>query len=392
MARTRGLSLAYGLRNLKARRLTTLLTAGGMALVVFVFASVLMMSEGLKQTLSGTGSAENLLLLRQGAQTEVQSTLTRDQVNLVRALPGVRTDARGQPLMSAEALVLINVPRRDGEGLANLVVRGTSAVGLTLRPQVALRSGRLFRPGVSEVVVGSALTRGRLAIQVGDTVRFGQREWRVVGVFDAGASGFDAEIWADREQVMQAFRRDSYSSLVVGLRDPATEPIFRAGVAAQPLLKVDVQRESDFYAAQSQSLSQFITLLGNTITVIFSIGAVIGAMITMSASVANRTREIGTLRALGFQRTNIVITFLQEALLLGALAGVMGLIAAAFMQQIEISTTNIQTFSEVVFRLVLTPGVAVQVFAFSLLMGVLGGVLPALRAARLEIVDALRTG
>jgi putative ABC transport system permease protein len=190
--------------------------------------------------------------------------------------------------------------------------------------------------------------------------------------------------------MMQAFRRQAYSSLVVGLRDSATFHLFAEALAEQPRIGVDIKRESTYYADQSQVLARFISVLGQTISAIFSIGAIIGAMITMYASVASRTREIGTLRALGFRRSNILMAFLQEAVLLGFLSGIAGLLAAAAFQQVEISTTNIQTFSEVVFRLTLTPAIALQVMAFSLLMGMLGGLLPANRASRLEIVDALR--
>lgn len=388
----RGLSFSYVARNLAARKLTTLLTAGGMALVIFVFASVLMMTEGLRRTMAGTGSEDNVVLIRQGSQTEVQSTITRDQANLVASLPGLASDAAGNPLLSREVLVLVNLPRRDGQGLANVVVRGTTADGLAMRPQVRLASGRLFRPGASEVMIGAGLTRGRLGLRVGDTLSFGLREWRIVGTFDAGASGFDAEIWGDGEQMMQAFRRQAFSSLVVALRDHGSYSRLADAIDRQPALKLDYRREAQFYADQSEKMASFIDILGTTITLIFSLGAVIGAMITMYSSVANRTREIGTLRALGFRRGNIVSAFLQEALLLGFIAGVLGLVAAAFMQLVEISTTNIQTFSEVVFRLIMTPGIVLQVMAFSLFMGVLGGVLPAVRAARMEIVDALRSG
>lgn len=386
-----GLSIAYVARNLIARKLTTILTAAGMALVVFVFATVLMMAEGLRQTLGGTGSYNNLVIIRQGSQTEVQSTITREQANMVESLPGLASGAGGQARITREVLVLVNMPRKDGKGLANVVVRGTTPIGIEMRPQVKITSGSLFRPGSSEVVVGSAMARGKVGLKIGDRLSFGLREWTVVGVFDAGGSGFDSEIWGDSEQMMQAFRRQAYSSLVVGLRDAGSYALFDAALQRQPQLKLDTKREVQFYADQSENLANFISILGQTITIIFSLGAIIGAMITMYASVANRTREIGTLRALGFRRGNIVMAFLQEAMLLGLVAGVFGLIAAAFMQRVEISTTNVQTFSEVVFRLILTPGIAVEVLLFSVLMGVLGGVLPAVRASRLEIVDALRS-
>lgn len=386
----KGLSLRYVARNLYARKLTTLLTALGMALVIFVFATVLMMAEGLRKTLGGTGSDSNVVVIRQGSQTEVQSTVLREQANLIAALPGLASGATGQPRLSREVLILVNLPRQGG-GLANVVVRGTTDEGLSLRPQARMVSGRPFKPGSSEIVIGSAMARGKVALRVGDSVNFGLRSWTVVGIFDAGSSGFDSEIWGDAEQMMQAFRRTAYSSMLIGLRDAASFKTFADAVAQQPQLKLDLKPERQFYADQSEKLANFISILGQTITVIFSIGAIIGAMITMYASVANRTREIGTLRALGFRRGNIVNAFLQEAMLLGLVAGVGGLAAASLMQAVEISTTNVQTFSEVVFRLALTPGIALEVLLFSLLMGVLGGVLPALRASKLEIVDALRS-
>lgn len=387
-----GLSISYVARNLSARKLTTILTASGMALVVFVFAAVLMTSAGLRQTLGGTGSYNNVVIIRQGSQTEVQSTMDRSQVNIISSLQGLASDVTGNPILSPEVIVLVNMPRKSGTGLANVVVRGTTANGLAMRPQVHIQSGRQFKAGSSEVVIGSGLTRGKLGLRLGDSITFGLRQWRFVGVFDAGASGFDSEVWGNNEQMMQAFRRQSFSSVVISLRDSASYAALAAAIKRQPRLNVDIRRESLFYADQSEKMTNFIDILGKTITSIFSVGAIIGAMITMYSSVANRTREIGTLRALGFQRDNIVAAFLQEALLLGFIAGLIGLICASFMQLIEISTTNIQTFSEVVFKLILTPKIAVQVMLFSLLMGVLGGVLPAVRASRLEIVDALRNG
>lgn len=387
-----GLSFSYVARNLMARKLTTLLTATGMALVVFVFATVLMMTEGLRQTLAGTGSYNNVVIIRQGSQTEVQSSVSREQANIIASLPGLASQPDLGTSISREVIVLVNLPRKDGEGLANIVVHGTSPTGIHMRQQIRVMQGRAFRPGSSEIIIGKGLMSGKLGLRLGDTITFGLREWRIVGVFDAGSSGFDSEVWGDSEQMMQAFRRQSYSSLVVGLRDSASYDTFAAALARQPGVKVDIRRESLFYADQSEKMSGFIEILGKTITLIFSIGAIIGAMITMYSSVANRTREIGTLRALGFQRGNIIMAFIQEATLLGALAGVLGLIVASFMQFVEISTTNIQTFSEVVFRLILTPEIVLQVMLFSIFMGVLGGVLPAIRAARLEIVNALRSG
>jgi putative ABC transport system permease protein len=384
-----GLSLSYAARNLVARRLTTLLTAAGMALVVFVFATVLMMGEGLRQTLATTGSPGNLVILRDGAQTEVQSAVERNQASLLETLPGIATDAAGQPMLAREAVILVNLPKVDSQASANVVVRGADAISLALRPQISLREGRAFRANSTEIMVGAALASG-LGLRPGSTLRFGLTDWTVTGIFNAENSGFESEIWADREQIMQVFRRPSYSSALVGLRDPGARAEFAAALAADSRLNLRAQRETEYYAAQSRTLSTFIGVLGKTITAVFSIGAIIGAAITMYASVASRTREIGTLRALGFKRASIVRAFLQEAMLLGLAAGLAGLAGASAMQWVEISTTNFQTFSEIVFNLVLTPGIAVNVLLFAVFMGVLGGVLPAFRAARLEIVDALR--
>ncbi|MER2536172.1 MAG: FtsX-like permease family protein [Rhizobiaceae bacterium] len=385
-----GLSIRFAARNLIARRLTSALTIAGMALVAFVFGIVLMMSAGLRETLGSTGSPSNVVVIRQGSPTEVQSTITRDQAGNIESMPGLATGEQGQPMVSREVLVLVNMPRRGRDGVANIVVRGTTANGLALRPQAKLVDGRAFQPGSSEVMIGSALARGNIGLRIGDRIEFGLRHWTVVGVFGAGNSGFDSEIWGDSNQMMQAFRRQAFSSLVVGLRDSDTYGLFSRALAQRNRLGLEAKPETKFYADQSEGMARFISVLGQTISVIFSIGAIIGATITMYASVASRTREIGTLRALGFRRSSILASFLQEALLLGFVAGVVGLAAAASLQRMEISTTNIQTLSEVVFRLTLTPAIAVQVLLFSVFMGALGGLLPANRASRLQIVDALR--
>lgn len=387
----KGLSFSYVARNLLARKFTTVLTIAGMGLVVFVFATVLMMAAGLRHTLGATGAEDNVVVIRQGSQTEVQSSIDHDAANILANMPGVATDAAGLPLVSREVLVLVNLPKKDSGRPCNVIVRGTTADGLIMRHKIHLTAGRQFRPGTSEIIIGAGVARGHSDIQIGSTLHFGLRDWTVVGVFDSGGSGFDAEIWGDSEQMMQAFHRQVFSSLVLHLRDSSSYTQFTNAVANDPRLQIEAKRESVFYADQSRQLATFISVLGQAITIIFSIGAVIGAMITMYASVANRTREIGTLRALGFQRGNIVRAFLQEAMLLGFASGVLGLFAASFMQLLEISTTNIQTFSEIVFTLILTPGIAIEVLLFSLLMGVLGGFLPALRASRLEIVEALRS-
>jgi putative ABC transport system permease protein len=375
--------LSYSLRNLWTRKLTTVLTAGGMALVVFVFAAVLMLDAGLRQALVSTGQADNVVVTRRAAASEVQSGVERAQAALVESQPEVA-------LASKECVVLIAQPKRAGGTVSNVTVRGLSPAGVALRPQVRIAAGRMFRPGSTEIVAGRSIAERFTGTGLGERLRFGGRDWTVVGVFDAGGSGFDSEIWGDVDQMMQSFRRQAYSSVVARLADPqGFEPLKRR-LEEDVRLTVDVKRERQFYEEQSAALSTFISILGLTLSVIFSLGAMIGAAITMYAAVANRTGEIGALRALGFRRRAILTAFLAEALALAGLGWALGLGLASLMQLVHISTMNWQSFSELAFSFTLTPKIVVQSLAFAAVMGFAGGVLPALRASRLKIVDALR--
>jgi putative ABC transport system permease protein len=381
---------SYIARNIAARRLTTALTAGGMALVVYVFATVLMLAAGLERTLVSTGQDDNVVVIRRGAQTEVQSGVDRVQAGIVESLPDIAIGRNGRKLVSKEPVVLINLPKRDTNKPSNVLIRGVTPTGLELRPQVTLVEGRMFQPGTAEVIAGRSIASRFRGAGVGETLRFASRDWNVVGVFDAGRTGFDSEIWGDAEQMLQAFRRLAFSALVFRLADGDRFDAVKQAIETDPRLTLEAKRETRFYADQSETLSKFISYLGTTISIIFSIGAVIGAMITMYASVASRTTEIGTLRALGFSRSAILAAFLVESLLLGAIGGLVGLLAASFMQALAISTTNFQTFAELAFTFTLTPGIAAASLAFALGMGFVGGFLPAMRAARMKIVDALR--
>ena len=381
---------SYIFRNLWARKLTTLLTAGGMALVVFVFAAVLMLDAGLRKTLVSTGSFQNAILLRQSSQTEVQSSVTRDQASLIETMPEVARGDDGSPLVSKEILVLTQLATRDGGKPGNVVVRGLPAMGLTLRPQVHLVDGRMFRPGSSEIVVGAGIRKNFAGTGIGERQRFAGREWTVVGVFDAGNSGFDSEMWGDVEQMMQAFRRVSYSSTIARLVDTGEFAAFAKRVGTDQRLVLDVKQEPLFYEEQSKQLSTFISILGLTLSVIFSIGAMIGAMITMYAAVSNRTGEIGTLRALGFRRSSILAAFLLESVMLALVGGATGLVLASGLQAFTITTMNWQSFSQLAFGFHLTPSIVMTTLLFSVVMGLVGGFLPSVRAAKLEIVDSLR--
>jgi putative ABC transport system permease protein len=380
----------YSFRNLWTRRLTTALTALGMALVVFVFAATLMLAEGLQKTLIETGSYDNVVVIRRAAQSEVQSSVERLQAAIVESQPEVAIGQDGKPLLAKELVVLINLPKRGSNKPSNVVIRGVSAASRQLRPQVRLSEGRLPRPGAAEIMAGASIARRFQGAGIGEHLHFGMRDWLVVGIFDGGGTGFSSEIWGDVDQLMQAFRRPVYSSVIFKLRDPAAFAGVKQRLEIEPRLTLEAKRETAYYLDQSEAMARFLRILGVTLTIVFSLGAIIGAMITMYAAVANRVTEIGTLRALGFPRWSVLAAFMLESLFLGLLGGVIGIFAASFMQLITISTMNWQSFAELAFSFTLTRGIVAKSLLFSLLMGLVGGVLPAFRAARLKVVDALR--
>ena len=378
------------MRNLLTRRMTTVLTASGMALVVMVFAATLMLTDGLQKTLVATGSPDNAIVIRKGAQTEVQSGVERQQANLVESLPGIAISSDGSRLLAKELVVLINLPKRGSNKPSNVVIRGTSPASLALRPQVRLIEGRMPRPGSSEIMTGSGIARRFQGTGIGEHLRFGMRDWTVVGIFDGGTTGFNSEVWGDVDQLMQAFRRPVYSSMLFRLVDSTTFETLKDQIESDPRPTLEAKREPRYYLDQSEAMAKFLNILGMTLTMIFSLGAIIGAMITMYASVANRVGEIGTLRALGFRRSSILAAFLAEALILGLIGGLAGVFCASFLQLITISTMNWQTFSELSFSFHLTLTTALESIGFSMFMGLAGGLIPALRAGRISIVDALR--
>jgi ABC-type antimicrobial peptide transport system permease subunit len=382
--------LSYSVRNLWTRKLTTALTAGGMALVVFVFAAVLMLDEGLRATLVATGEPDNILVTRRASGTEVQSAVERTQAAIVESQPEIAAGAGGVPLVSKEIVVLIALPKLGTGVPSNVTIRGIGEQGLVLRPQVRVRKGRVPRFGTTEIMVGRSIAERFEGAEIGQMLRFGGRDWTVVGVFDAGGAGFDSEIWGDGEQLVQSFRRQTYTSVVARLADAGSFDAVRQRLESDPRLTLEVKRERRFYEEQSQVLSSFIRYLGLTLSVIFSVGAMIGAMITMYAAVSNRTSEIGALRALGFRRSSILGAFLAESLALSLVGWAVGLALASFMQLVRISTMNWQSFSELAFTFTLTPEIVGKSLAFAVAMGFLGGFLPAVRAARMKIVDALR--
>ncbi len=384
--------ISYSFRNLWTRRLTTIFTASGMALVVFVFASILMLSAGLKKTLVETGSYDNVVVIRKAAGTEVQSGIDRLPASIIETQPEIATGPNGRKLVVKELVALINLKKRGSNKPGQVVIRGITEDSLTLRPQVKLVQGRLPRPGSSELLAGMSIAKRFHGAGFGEMLHFSTRDWQIVGVFDAGNTGFNSEIWGDVDQFMQSFRRPVYSSVFFKLKNSSDFQKVKARIENDPRLTLEVKRETTYYADQSEMMSKFLRILGMSLTVIFSFGAVIGAIITMYASVSNRTAEIGTLRALGFMRRNILYTFIVEAMLLGLAGGCVGLFFASFLQLFTISTLNFQTFSELAFSFTLTFEIAYKSLLFSLVMGLAGGALPAFRAARMNIVEALRAG
>lgn len=383
--------LKYILRSSTSRRLTTLITMLGIALVVFVFTAVLMMANGVQKTLRSTGSDDNIIVVRKAAMSEIMSILDREAAGIVVNLPQVARFADGRPMSSKEVVVIINLDKLGADGISNVTVRGVEEAAFQLRPQVRIVEGRMFRWGAREVIAGAGITDRFVGAQIGETVKFGGDVWTVVGIFDSEGSGFDSELWGDLNQIADAFRRSSLSTVTARLKNPDDfSDVASAFESDNRLQYFTAKREKKFFEEQSEMMATFIRILGIFITVIFSTGATIGAMITMYGSVANRTVEIGTMRALGFYRRSILLAFLIESIVLSLGGGVVGLALASLLQFFTISTLNFGSFSELAFSFALSPRIVTQSLGFSLLMGLLGGFLPSVRAARLDIIQALR--
>jgi ABC-type antimicrobial peptide transport system permease subunit len=362
----------------------------GVALVVFVFVASLMLADGLKKTLVATGSDENVIAIRRSSQTEVQSGVPREEANILRAMPEVETKPDGTPVVSNDVVVLISLPKRVNNEPANVVIRGVYPLALEMRLQVKIVEGRAWQTGTQEVVIGKSIQQRFQGCDVGGNMRFGSTDWKIVGVFDAGSTGFDSEVWGDVDIISPAFRRQGFSSVTMRLRPNADLEAMKTRIENDPRLTVEIKREKEYYADQSRTLSVFIYVLGTMVSVVFSFGAMIGAMITMYAAVSNRTAEVGTLRALGFRRRSVLSAFLVEAIFLSFLGGVIGVAASSLMSFVGVSTTNWDTFAELAFSFTISPPIVLQGLAFAVVMGLVGGFLPAVRASRLKIVDALR--
>ncbi len=385
--------ISYNVRSLFVRKATTIATALGIGLVVFVLSASLMLGAGIQKTLVSGGRPDYALVLRKGSDTELASSIEVRTVSLVLAAAGVKKTNEGAPVGAGELVVVITMAKRGTEGqVSNVQVRGISDNVLTLRPNVKIVEGRAPTPGTDEVMVGRGIAGRFEGVELGKSFELKKnRPVKVVGIFDAGGSSFESEIWADIDTVRSSFGREGLvSSVTVRLDSSSRYEAFKAIMETDKQLGLEAFREKDYYEKQSQGTSIFVWALGIVITIFFSIGAMIGATITMNAAVAQRQREIGTLRALGFSRTSILFSFLLEAVVLASIGGICGLFSAFLLSFAEVSMMNFATFQEVTFGFDPNPLLLAIAFVFGAAMGILGGFFPALRAARVSPVDAMR--
>jgi putative ABC transport system permease protein len=387
--------LSYSVRSLSRRPFTVIVTLVGLTLVVLVFAAVLMLSHGVRETLAKNGSPDNFVALRDGATSEATSIVSIDQVRLFSAEPELVRGAGGQALIDAELVVIGAFQRPSATGTANVLVRGVGPQALAVRPSVRVTQGRAPHPETSEIMIGKSLVGAYEGFQLGTKLSFAKRDWDIVGVFDAEGAAFESEIWGDVDQIADAFsRHGAYSEIVGRAQDRSTGVALLQGkVASDPQLStLKVWREDAFFDTQSASLRNLITGLGLFVAIIFSIAAALGAAITMYAQVAGRVREVGTLRALGFRRRSVLMVFLRESVLLSLVGGVLGIALASLFSLASFSASNQNSFTEVTFHFRFGADIAVASLIFALIMGLLGGFSPAWRASRLSIVSATRGG
>jgi putative ABC transport system permease protein len=383
--------IVYNLRSMRARWLTAVAAVLGIAGTVGVFVAMLALAHGFKATLVNSGSPENVLIRRAGSSAELDGSVSLDQVQAVENEPGVARED-GKPLVSPEAVMIAGFNLKETGTNANVQIRGVSPIVLKVRPNVKMIAGRFFEPGLAELIIGKNVTSTYEGLELGKTIAFGGQIWTVVGVFDAGGSAFDSEVWADSHVLNQVYKRPEnlYQSATVRLASKGDFDSFKDAVTADPKLTVQVDHEVEYYARQSQVLTQLITILGGLVVLIMGVGAVIGALNTMYALVSERSREIATMRAIGFPATSIVLSFLFEALVIAFIGGLIGCLCVLRLNGYTTGTMNMQTFSHMAFAFQVTPILLVTGVVFALLMGLIGGVPPAIRAARRPIAVALR--
>jgi putative ABC transport system permease protein len=383
--------IIYNVRSVRARWTSTVVAVLGIAGTVGVFVAMLSLARGFQATLVASGSTSNAIVRRAGATSEMDSGITLEQVRVIEDAPGVARAGAG-PLVSPEVVVVAAFPLKGRGTDGNAQVRGVSARALAVRPSVKVIAGRPFEPGLSELLVGRNVASSYVGLELGKTVRFGGGSWTVVGVFDAGGSAFDSELWCDANVLKQVYQRPQnlFQSVTVRLTSPEALTPFKDALTADPRLTVQVDREVEYYAKQSRQLTTLITVLGSLVALVMGVGAVFGALNTMYSAVAERAREIATLRALGFGSGSVVLSFVVEALGIALAGGLLGCLAVLPLNGLTTGTINWQTFSHLAFAFRITPVLLIWGLLFALLMGLVGGLPPAVRASRAPIVIALR--
>jgi putative ABC transport system permease protein len=383
--------VSYNFRSIRARWTSTIVAILGIAGTVGVFVAMLSLARGFKATLVASGSPGNALVLRAGSPSEMMGGITLDSVKIVQDAPGIARDSAG-PLITQEVVGVIPIPLISTGTDANVQVRGVSPNVLRIRTFVKMAEGRMFQPGLSELVVGKNAAKTYAGLKLGDTIAIGGGSWKVVGVFDAGGSSFDSEVWCDSKILNEVLKRPDniFQSVTVHLTSPAAFQQFKDSVVSDPRLNLDVTREVDYYAKQSTTMTTLITVLGGLVAAVMAVGAVFGALNTMYSAVAERGREIATMRAVGFSSWNVILSFLFEALLISFVGGILGCLAVLPLNGLTTSTMNFQTFSNLAFAFKITLSLLLMGILFALVMGILGGMLPAIRAARRPVAQALR--
>ena len=382
--------ISYNIRNLRLRKGLTIMTALGIALTVTTAIFLMALLAGLNRAFVSSGDSANVLVLRKGSEAELSGGFDASLFPILKSLPGIASDSHGEPLASAEWVVVIILPRQDGTGEVNVTVRGMMPDGLELRPKVKLVEGRWFTPGQREVVVSQSIHKRFSQANVGDTMQFGKGPWKVVGIFDAGGSAYESEIWGDVNQMASDFdRQGGFSSAYLRAADPVAADALKHRVSDDQRLKLDGLLETDYYAKQTRSGTP-IKIIGLVVAVIMAIGSSFAAMNTMYAAVSYRSREIATLRVIGFSRSSILTSFVFESILLSLLGALVGIVLMLPFNGMTTGTSNAVTFSEVVFSLRMTAAVVGYAILFAMIMGLVGGMAPAWHAARRNILAALR--
>ena len=382
--------ISYNVRNVMQRPVATLTTAIGIGLTVTIFIGALALAAGFQAALLQTGSADNAVALRKGADSEISSGVSREAADVLRAGPDVAIGPNGRPLVSAELVVVANKERLGQPGSSNVTVRGVDPSAVGMRAEVKIVEGRMFTPGTDEVIVGQRIARRFANCAVSEKIRFQQRDFTVVGHFNAGGASFESEIWGDAAVLIPALDREGFQTVTFRMRDPSQFAEIKKRLEADPRLQVQIQRERDFYAQQSELLTNLIRFMGVFITGIMAIGAIFGAMNTMYAAVGSRTREIAMLLVLGFLPHEVMLSFILESVMLALIGGVIGCLLALPINGIATSTTNFQSFSELAFAFRVTPAALIAGLVFAAGMGLVGGILPARAAARQPLARALR--